>query len=236
MAERLQVHPHCLMFFVDETGDEDFADPKYPIFGLGGCAVMAGAVDDAIKRPWRDLKAAYFGGADKPLHAAALRDITDQQALALGNFFRKQAFGRFAVTMTGKTELPEGHRPLDVLPNLLRRRWEELASRCSPTPVEFALLHEASQRGDPLIERFFGTTIIRINGIEVPVHHGFMPKASDEALEVADFVVQAAGQQANRWANGNRTFRRDFQAVFQSNPNWSSFFAVETAKLEGEHS
>jgi hypothetical protein len=35
-AQILQVHPHCLMFFVDETGHEEFAEPKYPVFGLGG--------------------------------------------------------------------------------------------------------------------------------------------------------------------------------------------------------
>jgi len=28
--------PNCLLFFIDETGHETFADKKYPVFGLGG--------------------------------------------------------------------------------------------------------------------------------------------------------------------------------------------------------
>ena len=183
------------MFFVDEFGHEDFADPKYRVYALGGCAVMAGNVDQVIKEPWCTMKAAQFGGADVPLHAADLTNPTAEQLNALGEFFRNQPFGRFAVTMTGDTLLPEGRKPLSVMPMVLRRRWEELASRCHPTPVEFAFLHEASERGDPLIEKvLWPYDLVHIEGKQIPVHHGFMAKSSDEALEVADFVVQAAGQ------------------------------------------
>jgi hypothetical protein len=77
--DELVVHPHCLMFFVDETGHEEFADPKYPVFGLGGCAVLATNIERDIKRPWRDLKSRHFGGANVPLHASDLRSPTDEQ-------------------------------------------------------------------------------------------------------------------------------------------------------------
>ena len=30
-----------LVLFVDETGHECFRDPGHPVFGYGGCAVMA---------------------------------------------------------------------------------------------------------------------------------------------------------------------------------------------------
>jgi hypothetical protein len=49
--DKLQVHPHCLMFFVDETGHEEFADPNYPVFGLGGCALLAAAILPVLKIP-----------------------------------------------------------------------------------------------------------------------------------------------------------------------------------------
>jgi uncharacterized protein DUF3800 len=39
VAARLQVGPNCLLFFIDETGHETFADKNYPVFGLGGCAI-----------------------------------------------------------------------------------------------------------------------------------------------------------------------------------------------------
>ena len=53
------------MFFVDDTGHEEFADPNYLVFGLGGCVMMAGALEAVIKRPWRALKEQHFGGADQ---------------------------------------------------------------------------------------------------------------------------------------------------------------------------
>jgi hypothetical protein len=45
------------MFFTDETGHEEFADPNYPVFGLGGCAIPAAAIDLNLRQPWREMKA-----------------------------------------------------------------------------------------------------------------------------------------------------------------------------------
>jgi hypothetical protein len=39
VAARLQVGPNCLLFFIDQTDHETFADKNYPVFGLGGCAI-----------------------------------------------------------------------------------------------------------------------------------------------------------------------------------------------------
>jgi len=110
---------------------------------------------------------------------------TVPQLEALNQFFRTQPFGRFAVTMTHKTELPEQIKPIQV-PGLLRRRWAALTPRFKPLPVEVAFIHEASERGDELLERYFSPSIVTIDGKPVAVHHGIMPKG-DEALEVADF-------------------------------------------------
>jgi hypothetical protein len=188
----LQVHPHCLMFFVDDTGHEEFADHNFPVFGLGGCALLAAAVDPNLRQPWRSMKERHFGGADVPLHASELRSPSRGQLLALGQFFREQTFGRFAVTMTAESKIPPGLEPMQVIAGAIRRRWEELTPRFRPLPVEVAFIHEASERGDKLLEKYFGGSVVVIDGKRVRVHHGLMPKG-DEALEVADFIVQAAG-------------------------------------------
>ena len=72
----LNVRPDCLMFFVDETGHESFADPDYPVFGLGGCAVLAGNIDHLLRAPWRAMKDHHFGGrmfACMPARSGTLR-------------------------------------------------------------------------------------------------------------------------------------------------------------------
>ncbi|MBI1779716.1 MAG: DUF3800 domain-containing protein [Proteobacteria bacterium] len=233
MEEVLRVHPHCLMFFVDETGHESFADPNYPVFGLGGCAIMAGAIAAYLRTPWRALKEEYFGGADVRLHASDMRTASQAQLSAIGEFFRRQEFGRFAVTMTGGTQLPANRIAYEIMPGAIRKRCAELASRCQPTLIEVAFIHEESKRGDRFVKRYFGPTFVKVNGQTVKVHQGFMSKArGDEAMEVADFIVNAAGRRALSWSLGDMRPRRDFDAVFGANPLWQSFFHVQQAAVQ----
>ena len=57
VAARLQLGPNCLLFFIDETGHETFADKNYPVFGLGGCAINSSSAAAVIAEPWRAMKA-----------------------------------------------------------------------------------------------------------------------------------------------------------------------------------
>ena len=231
--QKLLVRPDCLMFFCDDTGHEDFRDRSFPVFGIGGCAVMAGAIEPVLKRPWRELKAEHFGDPDVALHASALRNPTQAQLDALNRFFREQEFCRFGVTITPNCKLPTGLTTYHVVSRSLHKRWEELTPRFRPIPAEVAFIFEASERGDALVQRYFSDIVVTIAGSRVPIHLGIKPKwAGDEALEVADFIVQAAGRQARRWDTGDERFRRDFESVFQANPLWSSFNAIQS--LAGE--
>ena len=119
---------------------------------------------------------------------------------------------------------------MQIMPGLIRRRWEALTPRFVPLPTEVAFIHEASDRGDALLEKYFGESVVTIEGKRVVAHHVIMPKG-DEALEVADFIIQAAGAQARRGIQPNASIRRDFEVIFRSNPLWSSFFALESAPV-----
>ena len=53
----------------------------------------------------------------------------------------------------------------------------------------------------------------------------------DETLEVADFIVQAAGRQALWGITPGRRIRRDFEVIFRTNPLWSSFHGIESGTI-----
>ena len=221
---QLFVQPNCLMFFCDDTGHEDFRDRNFPVFGIGGCGIMAGAIEPVLKQPWRAMKAAHFGGPDVPLHASELRHPTQSQLDALNRFFREQEFCRFG---TPTCKLPAGVTAYHTVSRSLHKRWEELTPRVRPTPTEVAFIFEASERGDALVQRYFSDIVVTIAGNRVPIHLGIMPKwAGDEALEVADFIVHTAGTQARNWDTGDERLRRDFKAIFHANPLWQSFSAI----------
>ena len=65
----------CLLFFIDETGHETFADKNYPVFGVGGCAINSSSAAAVIAELWRATKAAHFGGEDVPLHDFATQQL-----------------------------------------------------------------------------------------------------------------------------------------------------------------
>jgi hypothetical protein len=44
-----------------------------------------------------------------------------------------------------------GLEPIRIMPNLLRRRYEELTERFYPLPVEGAFIHEVSTRGNVFV-------------------------------------------------------------------------------------
>jgi hypothetical protein len=86
----LRFGPTCLLFFIDETGHETFADKCYSVLGLGGCVVNSLSSAAIIAEPWRAMKAGHFGGKDVPLYANEHRNPTTEQLSALSTFFREQ--------------------------------------------------------------------------------------------------------------------------------------------------
>jgi hypothetical protein len=174
------------------------------------------------------MKAEHFGGENVPLHANELRNPTPEQLAALAEFFHEQQFARLAVTMSKSSVLPTGTTPLEITAGAMMNRYTDLLRRVSPEPNEVAFLHEASDRLDQLVEKHFGGAVAQINGKMIPVHKGLVEKTHGLAeLEVADFIMHAAGRRAVQLHRDPRTQAgKDFAVVFQTNPVLSSYIHI----------
>ena len=126
VAARLQVGPNCLLFFIDETGHETFADKNYPVFGLGGCAINSSSAAAVIAEPWRAMKAAHVGGEDVPLHANELRNPTTEQLDAFKVFPRATVCAPCG-TMSKSAVLPTGKTPLEIITGSMLKAKSRLA-------------------------------------------------------------------------------------------------------------
>jgi len=204
----------CLLVFVDDTGHETFAgDQSY--YGLGGCAVMIEAYEP-LKARWKGLRRLINGREDIPLHAANLEPDPTHLAALVG-FFRNSGFFRFAVTTTKSMEYPAHLHSAQPVMELLKKY---VVSIISVTPCQsVALIFEQSERGDPLLQQYFAMLEVQEDDRPIPVEHCICPKSSAEpGLEIADFIVNAAGSETRRRAQKTPGFARDFQAVFQAVP------------------
>ena len=174
------------------------------------------------------MKAKHFGGSDVPLHANELRNPTAEQIDALSRFFHEQQFARYAVTMSKSVALPPGLTPFDLAANALANRFQDLLMRVLPEPDEVALLHEASDRCDRLVARVFGGTVVQINYKQAPVHKALVRKVHGmPELEVADFVMHAAGRRAvHLHRDPTAKVGKDFEAIFHSNPALCSYIHI----------
>lgn len=227
--------PACLLVAIDETGHEDLADPHYPIFGLGGCVTLVSECDQHLREPWAALKSQHFGGPRVPLHAAGLNP-TPEQASSLGSFFRGNTFGRFAVITTAQTALNSDLTRYESTGLVMGQLLDEVAGFYSFDSV--AVIFEHNQRTEPLIRRVFSATKTYPESAkkwQVPTTFFLASKKTAEPLvEVADFVMHAAGTATRAYMNTGvpPLNRRDFAAVFEGGIKRRASFLVLTS-LEG---
>ena len=224
-----------LLLFIDETGNEDYSDPKNPTFGRGGCAVMGRDYRTLIKKPWRKLKRQRMGGANKRFHATDFEQSRPTKAQITGiNRFLKQPFWRFAAMSDSRTELPEGidgHRAISLVTiNFIRRL---VVTYKDVTDV--ALVFEGSDRGDKLVERDFdlaNMNLINGAGKRLEVEGCFMAKDHMEpGLEVADLIVHTAGRQRRHQIAGKGGAVKDFEQTYWHSPIPPAFMSIDTVHL-----
>lgn len=231
----LAATPGTLLVFIDETGNEDYSDPKNPTFGRGGCAILGINYRKDIKKPWRKLKREKLGGASKPFHAVEFDQTrpTNGQIAAINNFLQRP-FWRFAVMSDSRTELPPGidaHKAISLVTvNFIRRlvpTYEDVTN--------VALVFEASGRGDELVKRDFDLATMNLlnrSGKRIEVDGYFMDKKALEAgLEIADIVAHTAGRQRRHQLRGKDGAVKDFQQMYWHSPIPPAFMSIDTVHL-----
>jgi hypothetical protein len=229
--------PDALLVFVDETGADDLKDPHHPVFGLGGCVVLARQYLPTIHDPWMDLRRRCFPDWERrTLHASSLQP-TPAQLEALSAFFVGGAFARVAALLSKRTELSVPAHRYELTALALLNRINKVAPAFWPFSSVHVMI-ESSTRGDPLAARYLaGYQEVRVEVEDkthlCPVQKYFATKSAGLAgLEVADFIVQAAGASVRLEAShpGRGIDRLDFRAVFRSVPrHLASYLDIRSA-------
>jgi hypothetical protein len=225
-AEPLVLAPDCLACFVDDTGHERLKGQ--PLYGLGGCAVLGRDYERVLVEPWSWRRAATTGNFNSPLHGAEFGlHATPANVAAMGRFFARQPFFRFAAVSTVNTEYLRDHEPMSCLLSALKARIANIFSRTTANSV--ALIFESSNRADGLLKKYFGALELERDGQRIPVEHCLMSKnAASHGLEVADFVMHAVGRAVRQWLARSQDCPRDFDAVFRRcDPRLVSFMLVD---------
>lgn len=206
----------ALIVAVDDTGNEAFP-PTHRCFGLGGCACLAKDYGGLIADPWLKIKRTHFD-PESGLHAASLKNITETQASAIGEFFKVNHFTRFALTVAETVENSESFDLATVLCGMLLQRIADMANFMQPNSV-FLILESSDRLNSKLLQALVGSTISAGNQhIAIQVGH-LSKQVNSPLLEVADFVIHAAGGQLRRQLSGKPfPLRRDFESVFWSVP------------------
>lgn len=215
--------PRTLAIFIDETGHEALA-PGHDCYALGGVAMLAEAYSEVVMPAWREVRRNLLGDADAQLHAADFGHSkpSKEQFNVLDQFFSIAYFCRFAVAATRDSTLPPDLSIVETVMGRTRQLLEDLAGNLNIHSI--ALIVESSERANPLVERNFGALQVEQNGHLLQAQHCFLEKSRREpGLEIADFVVNAAGSMTrSNLLRNQRTaaskFPKDFLQVFDRVP------------------
>ncbi len=185
-----------LLFFIDDAGDDRFADPGNRLFALAGCAVHARDLTAHVHVPWTAVRHALGGSPTARLHATKVeRRLSPRKQAALIDYFTRFPVGRiaavasFATRYSGLDNLPD-HVVRTTAATLLQRV-ADIAKWNSARKI--VGIFEASSRLVPKLEAALQGLGLAVDGVPLQLEWMVMPKsAAEPALEVADFIAHAA--------------------------------------------
>jgi hypothetical protein len=211
-----------LLIFLDDTGHESFSSQRY--FGLGGCAVLAEHYP-RLKNLWMDVRTRLKGHPDARLHASDKSIRMDANFKILADFFADRSFLRFAVMSMESVILPGTMHPVTPVTGAIQ---EDIASLGNLLPCDrVSLVLETSQRADPILRQCFSELGPGSIQLEKLLNHYMMPKSCGEpGLEIADFIINAAGSQIRKHLRGEQGPAPDFFDVFCRLPPEGCLFSV----------
>lgn len=209
------VDPHDSVVFLDETGDERFSDATHQVFGLGGCAIRASLYDAVVREPWEEMKTHAFHDHRGRMHASEMKP-NQIQVEALAAYFRQQEFLRIAAMVTPESRHSNATERLAECCVFISAALQSFAQDGRASRLFFVI--EDSHRRPAHVSWYLRQQIMIQSGKgrnAVPVVVGTMDKLLGEAgLEVADFVMHAAGGQMRRGLSPTVEHRKDFATVF----------------------
>lgn len=231
----INVSPNSVLVFLDETGDEQLKDPKYPIFGLGGCCILAKNYINLIDRPWSKIKHEMFNLEDKPLHASG-NHFSFKQRTAINNFFLTNSFGRFTTISSLNTQIDTllkleqvvfysfCNRVIDII------KWNEFK--------DIIILYDNSERLKPKLQKYASGIEFteKVDGIDTKIDSYYCvvnKKTVFSGVEVADFIIHAAGTSLRDLLSGKISKledREDYNNIFNNTDRkYSSFIQLNKA-------
>lgn len=212
----LELSDSTLVFAFDETGQEDFKDPNYSLFGVGGCAFMVRDYQRLIEFPFEYMYVNFFSEFERPIHITEIKNkLEHKHFYALNHLFLNFQFFRIANIMTINTTNNTKYDNIKVLSGPLLDSIKEITNQTSANNI-FILLEDSDRIGLKLASSLSGYSLKYPNR-EVKIEIGIIPKkSSTPALEIADFIINSAGAQARNKLQGKNKKNPDFKNIFES--------------------
>ena len=214
-GEEKRLPDATLVVAIDDTGHEEFKDPNYQVFGIGGCAFLVKDYQRLIEKPWNYMCHHFFPDMKRPIHAADLGKLSSEQLGAFKHFFEKFEFFRIAVTASIKSikEVENGY--IEVVGASLLQRICDIGKWA--VFDRLFILFEESERIEMKVIQSLANKKIKQNSKEVEIELGLIPKAASlTAMEVADIIIHTAGNQTKSRMSGKKEVRKDFEIIFRN--------------------